>query len=48
MDEEQLNLLAMSYGIERILEDHDIEQTYVLRLLIEEGLVELEEYFDLD
>ena len=46
LSDEQLELLIMSYGIEKILEDHDIEQEYVLKMLIEEELVNGTRYFD--
>lgn len=44
LNDEQMSLLIMSYGLEKILEDQDIEQEYVLKLLVEDGLVDLEEY----
>jgi len=42
----RLSLLVMSYGLERILEDHDIEQEWVLRYLIDEDMIDIEEYFE--
>lgn len=46
LNDEQLDLLIMSYGLEKILEDQDIEQEYVLKLLLEDGLIDLERYTD--
>lgn len=48
LSEEQLELLILSYGLEKILEDHDIEQEYVLKLLIEEELVDGDRYFGVE
>jgi len=47
LTEEQISMLAMSYGLEQLLLDHDIEQEYVIKLLIEEEILkDLGEYFD--
>jgi len=50
MDDQQITMIVNSYGLEKILEDHDIEQEHVLKLLIEERLLDGidEEYFPLD
>ncbi len=43
-----LEHLCEDYGLEKILELHDIEQQHVLELLIEEGVLDLADlYFDL-
>lgn len=46
MDDQQLTMLVNSYGIEQVLLDNDIEQEYVLKLLIEEELLDLDDYFE--
>jgi len=46
MDEYRLKLLIDSYGLEYILEMADVSQEYVLKMLVEDGLVDVEEYFD--
>ena len=45
MEEQQIELLLMSYSLEDILEDNDITQEYVVALLVEEGLINLRRYF---
>ena len=45
MDEEQIELLLMSYELTELLEENDIEETYVLELLIEQGLINMKDYF---
>ncbi len=46
LSDEQLELIILSYGLEKILEDNDIEQEYVLRWLIEEEMIDAIQYFD--
>jgi len=46
LSDEQLELLILSYGLEKILEDNDIEQEYVLRWLIEEAMIDADKYFE--
>lgn len=46
MDETQLELLLMSYTLEELLEDNDIEPTSLLKKLIDEGTIDIERYFD--
>ena len=46
MQEERIKLLIDSYGLELLLDLQDIEQEYVLTLLVEQGILDLEEYFD--
>lgn len=43
---ERLELILTSYTLSELLEENDIEETYVLKLLIDEGLIDLEEYFE--
>ena len=46
--EEKIKKLVMSYGIDNLLEENDIAEGYVIRLLVEEGLIDLKDYFDTD
>lgn len=48
MQEERIKLLIDSYGLELLLSLQDIEQEYVLKLLVEQGILDLEEFFDYD
>ena len=41
MTEEQLSMVVDSYGIELLLQVNDIEQEYVVKLLIDEGLIDI-------
>ena len=44
-----LDNLCEDYGLEKILELHDIEQQFVLELLIEEGVLDLADlYLDVE
>lgn len=42
---QQIAELANNYGIETLLEINEIEHTYVVELLVDEGLIDLEEHF---
>lgn len=46
--EKLLEQLVEDYGLETILLQNDIEQAYVLDLLIEKGLIDLEDYIFTD
>ena len=46
MDEYRLKLLIDSYGLEYLLDMADVRQEYVLKLLVEDGLIDMTEYFD--
>lgn len=46
MLDQQVELLLMSYKLTDLLEDNDITEEYVVRLLIEEELIDLEDYFN--
>ncbi len=43
--EDKLEMLIESYGLENLLEIHDVRQEFVLRFLIDEGFLNLEDYF---
>ncbi len=45
MTPEQLELVITSYGLEFILEDFDIEPSYVIRLLIDEGEIDEQDLY---
>lgn len=40
--------LANNYGLETLLEQSEISEEAVIRLLVEEGLIDFEDYFNLD
>jgi len=42
---ELARVLSLSYSLEDILEISDIEEEAIVRLLIFEGLIDLEDYF---
>lgn len=43
--EQKVKLLLASYSLEELLEDNDIEVEYIVTWLIEEGLIDLDDYF---
>ncbi len=43
---EQLEMIIDSYGLEFILEDFDIEPSYVIKLLIDEEMIDEQCLFD--
>lgn len=46
--EKVIEQLVEDYGLETLLLQNDIEQAYVLELLIEKGLIDLDDYIFLD
>ena len=44
--ESKIRLLLVSYTLEELLEENDIEESFVVKWLIEEGLIDLGDYFD--
>lgn len=44
--EDKIRKLVLSYGVETLLEENDIEEEYVVKLLVDEGLINIDEYFD--
>ena len=47
MDQERLEMLVQSYGLDYILEHCDIEPVYVLELLIEQMEIDLDDIQEL-
>jgi hypothetical protein len=41
----KLELLAKDFGLQEIMEQNDIEEEFVLGMLYDEGLFDLEDYF---
>ena len=46
--EKVIEQLVEDYGLETLLLQNDIEQAHVLELLIEKGLIDLDDYIFLD
>jgi hypothetical protein len=42
---DRINAMLDRYGLTEIMIQNDIEEAVVLRYLVEEGMVELEDYF---
>lgn len=42
---DKLEIMLEHYGLQHILEQNDVEDYKVLQLLLDEGLVDLEDYF---
>jgi len=46
--EQQINLLLSSYSLEKLLEECDITEEVVVEMLIDAGLINLEDFFEYD
>lgn len=46
--ESKLRALAENYGLALLLEQNEVAEEAVIKLLIDEGLIDVEEYFYLD
>lgn len=44
--EEKINILLSSYSLEELIEDNDITEETVVEILINRGLIRLEDYFN--
>jgi glyoxylate carboligase len=47
-EESKIIALAENYDLQFLLEENDIRSTFVIKYLVEEGLIDLEDYFNLD
>jgi glyoxylate carboligase len=47
-EESKILALAENYDLQFLLEENDIRNTFVIKYLVEEGLIDLEDYFNLD
>ena len=46
--ETKVEALTENYGLELLLEQNDIAEGYVVRLLLDKGLINMDNYFYLD
>tara|TARA_R110000796_G_scaffold182239_1_gene298770 strand:+ start:6325 stop:6510 length:186 start_codon:yes stop_codon:yes gene_type:complete len=46
--ESKIQALVDNYGLNYLLEDNQISENFVVKYLIEEGMVELDSYFNFD
>lgn len=46
--ESKVAALTENYGLEMLLEQNDIAESYVVRLLIDKQLINMDDYFYLD
>jgi hypothetical protein len=46
--ESKLIALAENYGLAFLLEQNDISNYVVIKFLVEEGLIDMDDYFNLD
>jgi hypothetical protein len=46
--ETKVEALTENYGLELLLEQNDIAEEYVVRLLLDKGLINMDNYFYLD
>lgn len=47
-EESKILALAENYDLQFLLEENDIRSTFVIKYLVEEKLIDLEDYFNLD
>lgn len=46
LEEQRINTILNSYGLETLLEQNDIEDYTAVVLLVRRGLLDLEDYFE--
>lgn len=46
--EERIDMLLSSYSLEELIEQNDVTEEIVLEILINRGLIKLEDYFEDD
>lgn len=46
--EDKVKLLADSFGVDELCYQNDVKLEYLVRLLIEEGLIDINDYFSAD
>ena len=46
--ESQLQALADNFGLAYLLEQNEITELFVIRFLVEEGMIDLRDYFNTD
>lgn len=46
MPETRIDLLALSYSLDQICQDYSIEPQVVIRWLLDEGMIDLADYFE--
>lgn len=46
--ESQLQALADNYGLAYLLEQNEITELFIIRYLVDEGMIDLRDYFNTD
>lgn len=46
--ESKLKALVENYGLAFLLEENDISEEFVIRFLVDEGMIDFEDYFNTD
>jgi hypothetical protein len=46
--ESQLQALVENYGLAYLLEENEITEYYVIKFLVDEGMIDLRDYFNTD
>jgi hypothetical protein len=46
--ESKLRALVENYGLLLLLEQHDLTEEFVIKWLIDEGIIDLDDYFNTD
>ena len=47
-EDSKIHALVENYGLSLLLEQNEIEENFIVKYLVEEGMINLNEYFNLD
>lgn len=47
-EDSKIHALVENYGLSLLLEQNEIEEYFIVKYLVEEGMLDLNEYFNLD
>jgi hypothetical protein len=47
-EDSKIQALVENYGLSLLLEQNEIEEYFIVKYLVEEGMIDLNEYFNLD
>lgn len=47
-EDSKIHALVENYGLSLLLEQNEIEEYFIVKYLVEEGMIDLNEYFNLD
>jgi len=47
-EDSKIHALVENYGLSLLLEQNEIEEYFIVKYLVEEGMIDLNDYFNLD